>query len=189
MLTYYTATTLDGFIADPDDSLDWLLKQPQDLVERPPDETGPFGYQEFITDIGAIVMGSTTYEWAVEHLIGAAEPWPYPMPCWVMSSRTLPAVDGADLRFAAGDVVDVHRQMTDAAGGRGLWVVGGGDLAGQFADAGLLDEIVVAVAPVTLGAGRPLLPRRLDLELIESATDGPFTCARYRVVGPLASSV
>ena len=52
--------------------------------------------------------------------------------------------------------------MTRAAGDRNIWIVGGGDLAGQFADAGLLDEVIVSIAPVTLGAGAPLLPRRLD---------------------------
>src|SRR3712207_7879069 len=49
-----------------------------------------------------------------------------------------------------------------AAGDRNVWVVGGGDLAGQFADVGLLDELIVSIAPVTLGAGAPLLPRRID---------------------------
>lgn len=178
MLTYYTATTLDGFIADPDDSLDWLLTQPHD-------ESGPFGYDEFIERIGAIVMGSTSYEWVVHHLTAVNEPWPYSIPSWVMSSRSLDPFDGADLRFASGDVREVHQHMLDAADGKDLWVVGGGDLAGQFADAGLLDEIVVSVAPVTLGAGRPLLPRRLDLELLETARNSAFSCARYRVVGAL----
>lgn len=50
---------------------------------------------------------------------------------------------------------------TAAAGGKNLWVVGGGELAGDFADAGLLDELILGVAPVTLGAGAPLFPRRL----------------------------
>ena len=57
--------------------------------------------------------------------------------------------------------------MVAAAGGKDLWVVGGGDLVGQFADEGLLDEVIAYIAPVTLGAGRPLLPRRFDLELVE----------------------
>ncbi|RBY94108.1 dihydrofolate reductase [Blastococcus sp. TBT05-19] len=175
MLTYYTATTLDGFIADPDDSLDWLLRQPNEA-------SGPFGFDDFMSGVGAVVMGSTTYEWVLAHEDGK---WPYTLPSWVMTSRELPSATGADVRFASGDVRTVHAEMTAAAGGRGLWVVGGGDLAGQFAEAGLLDEVVVSVAPVTLGAGRPLLPRRLDLELVESAVNGAFVCARYRVAGPL----
>jgi dihydrofolate reductase len=53
-------------------------------------------------------------------------------------------------------------EIRDAAAGRDVWLVGGGDLVGQFADAGLLDEVRVSVAPVTLVSGRPLLPRRLE---------------------------
>jgi dihydrofolate reductase len=102
-----------------------------------------------------------------------------------MTSRDLAPRDGGDLRFASGDVRPVFQAMTAAAGGKDLWLVGGGDLAGQFAEAGLLDEVVVSVAPVTLGAGRPLLPRRLDLELVESAVNGAFVSTRYRVAGPL----
>jgi dihydrofolate reductase len=59
--------------------------------------------------------------------------------------------------------------------------MGGGDLAGQFAEAGLLDEFWVQFAPVTLGEGRPLLPRHLELELIDTARNRDFLCARYRV--------
>ncbi|WP_104524575.1 dihydrofolate reductase family protein [Blastococcus atacamensis] len=175
MLTYYTATTLDGFLADPEDSLDWLLRQPHD-------EDGPFGFDAFMAGVGAVVMGSTTYEWVLAHEGGN---WPYSLPAWVMTSRNPALVDGADIRFASGDVRPVHAAMTAAAGGRRLWLVGGGDLAGQFAEAGLLDEVVVSIAPVTLGAGRPLLPRRLDLQLVEAGVNGAFVGARYRVTGPL----
>lgn len=176
-LTYYTATSLDGFIADPDDSLDWLFRQPQD-------PKGPLSYEDFIERIGAIVMGSTTYEWVLRHDPGE---WAYTMPTWVMTSRDLPKprTEGADVRFASGDVRAVHEQMVAAAGGKDLWVVGGGGLAGQFADAGLLDEVIVGIAPVTLGAGRQILPRRLDLELVEVFQNKAFVAARYRCVGPL----
>ncbi|RBY96118.1 dihydrofolate reductase [Blastococcus sp. TF02-8] len=178
MLTYCTATTLDGFIADPDDSLDWLLRQKGG-------DSGSFDFDTFLAGVGATVMGSTTYEWVTGHLHGTVEAWPYAVPSWVMTRRSLPAVHGADIRFASGDVRPVFEAMTAAAGGKALWVVGGGDLAGQFAEAGLLDEVVVSIAPVTLGAGRPLLPRRLDLELAGTAANGAFVCARYRVAGPL----
>ena len=61
----------------------------------------------------------------------------------------------------------VHAEMAAAAGGKNVWIVGGGDLAGQFADAGLLDEVIVYIAPVTLGSGAPLLPRCVELRLEE----------------------
>ncbi|NNG97035.1 dihydrofolate reductase [Gordonia araii NBRC 100433] len=175
---YYTATTLDGFLADPDDSLDWLLRQPQD-------EDGYGSYDEFIKNIGAIVMGSTTYEWVLDHLDRSGEKWMYDMPAWVMTTRDLKPFPDADIRFAAGEIRPVYEEMVAAADGKDLWVVGGGDLVGQFADAGLLDEIFVSIAPVVLGAGRPLLPRRYDLELIDTGRNGAFVCARYRFTGVL----
>lgn len=177
--TFHTATTLDGFLADPDDSLDWLLRQEQGA-------DGEREFADFMDGVGAILMGSTTYEWVARHLDEAGGgAWPYRVPSWVMTTRELAPLPDADVRFASGDVRDVHAQMLEAAGDRHLWVVGGGDLAGQLADAGLLDEVVVSVAPVVLGAGRPLLPRRLDLELVETHRAGAFVAARYRVVGPL----
>jgi dihydrofolate reductase len=172
--TYFTATTLDGYIADEHDSLDWLFVQEQR-------DQGPLSYAEFITDIGAICMGATTYEWVRDHLARNDEKWPYDMPAFVFSHQPHEAVDGADVRFVTGDVRPVHAQMAAAAGGRDLWVVGGGDLAGQFAEAGLLDQVIVSIAPVTLGAGRPLLPRKLDLALVETLRNGDFVCARYDV--------
>ena len=71
--------------------------------------------------------------------------------------------------------------MVEAAGDRNVWVVGGGDLAGQFADHGLLDELLVMIAPVTLGAGRPLLPRRIELNVEDVARNGDFACATFTV--------
>jgi dihydrofolate reductase len=176
-LTYYTATTLDGFIADPDDSLDWLMRQDQD-------EHGPLNYDDFIKDIGAIVMGRTTYEWVLDHDPGG---WAYSMSAWVMTNRgELPLPKpGADVRFARGDVRSVYDDLVAAADGKDVWVVGGGELAGQFADAGLLDEVITYIAPVTLGAGRQVLPRRLDLRLVEATPNKAFIAARYEVVGPL----
>jgi dihydrofolate reductase len=171
--TYYTASSLEGFIADEQHSLAWLFRQDQD-------PSGPLNYDGFAARLGAVVMGSTTYGWLLRHEGGR---WPYELPAWVMTTRDLPTVDG-DVRFARGAVRAVHEEMTGAAGGKDLWVVGGGELAGQFADAGLLDEVIVYLAPVTLGAGAPLLPRKLDLRLEELAQNRAFACARYSVVGP-----
>ena len=178
---YFTATTLDGFIADPDDSLDWLLTRRQE-----PD--GPLNYGAFIAGVGAMAMGSTTYEWLLAHEFGDSDPgewtWPYEIPCWVFTHRLLAVVPGAPITFTRGDVAPVHGEMVRAAGERNLWIVGGGDLAGQFADVGLLDEIIVSIAPVTLGAGAPLLPRRIELSLEELGRNGELACARFSVVRP-----
>lgn len=153
---YYTASSLDGFIATPDHSLDWLM-QFGDV-----DETS---YPSFIRGVGALAMGSATYEWMLRHIAKpdgeGGVPWPYSQPAWVFSRRSLPRIPGVDVRFASGDVRPVHDEMRAAAQGKNVWIVGGGDLAGQFLDAGLLDEVIVQVTPVTLGSGMPLLPRRI----------------------------
>jgi dihydrofolate reductase len=79
----------------------------------------------------------------------------------------------------------VYREMVAAADGRNVWIVGGGDLAGQFHDHGLLDELHVQVGSVTLGAGKPLLPRRISqpsLELLSVRQVGTgFAELVYRV--------
>jgi dihydrofolate reductase len=131
-------------------------------------------------------MGSTTYEWILDHEFKDKDPtewkWPYDIPCWVFTHRQLPLVPDAGIEFTSADIATVHERMVDAAAGRNVWIVGGGDLAGQFADAGLLDEVLVMIAPVTLGAGAPLLPRRTELRLDELGRNGDFACARFSVV-------
>ena len=179
---YYTATTLDGFIADPEHSLSWLFSR-----KREPG--GALTYDAFVSDVGAIAMGSTTYEWILDHEFSGKDPsewrWPYDVPCWVFTHRELPVVPNAAIRFVQGEVASVHGEMEAAAAGRNVWIVGGGDLAGQFADAGLLDEVIVWIASVTLGAGAPLLPRRLEFRVEEQTWNGDFLCARLAVAGPL----
>jgi dihydrofolate reductase len=184
---FYTATCIDGFIADEANSLDWLFQVPAGDDAEGHDAR----FARFYAEVGAVAMGSTTYEWVVDHerLVERPERWREfygDTPSWVFSSRELPAIEGANMRFVSGDVVPVHAEMVEAAAGKNIWIVGGGDLAGQFADAGLLDEIQLNVAPVTLGAGAPLLPRRLlasrlSLERVER--HGQFVDATYRV-GP-----
>ena len=180
---YSTATTLDGFIADSDDSLEWLLT-------RRREEGGPLSYGEFFAAVGAMAMGATTYEWILDHEFAGKEPsewkWPYDMPCWVFTHRRPAVVPGAPIEFRGGDVAAVHAEMVRVARERNVWIVGGGDLAGQFADAGLLDEVIVSIAPVTLGAGAPLLPRRIELRLDELGRNGDFVNARFAVVPPTA---
>jgi dihydrofolate reductase len=88
----------------------------------------------------------------------------------------------ARIEFTTDDVALVHEEMARVAGGKNVWIVGGGDLAGQFADAGLLDEVIVSIAPVTLGAGAALLPRRVELRLEELGRNGDFVSARFAVV-------
>lgn len=177
---YYSAASLDGFIATEDNSLDWLFAL-GDLENS--------SYPAFIAEVGALAMGSTTYEWVLEHgdevAAQTGSRWPYTQPTWVFTTRTLPSVAGADIRFVRGDVRPVHAEMRSAAGDKNIWVVGGGELAGQFCDAGLLDELILQIGSATLGTGKPLLPRRLApprLRLVSAvhASEG-FVELRYEI--------
>ncbi|WP_341999642.1 dihydrofolate reductase family protein [Microbacterium sp. LWH7-1.2] len=181
---YYTASTLNGFLADDHDSLDWLFAAPGG-------EGGDEDFQRFLSGIGVLVQGSSTYRWVLEHedLVAHPEKWPSyygDRPTWVFTSKDQPVVPGVDIRFSAGDVRETWPQIRDAAGDRDVWIVGGGDLAGQFADAGLLDEIRVSIAPATLPSGKPLLPRSLGadrLELTAVRQAGAFAELTYTVTG------
>lgn len=174
---FYTAASLDGYLADETDSLSWLFAQGQD-----PAVTAD--YESFVSGVGALLMGRTTYEWLLANLGEGGERWPYTLPTVVATHADLAIPGGADVRFMSGDVTSMHRVLVEVAGGKDVWVVGGGDLAGQLADVGLLDELRVSLAAVTLGAGRPLLPRRLALALRETERKGAFITAVYDVLGP-----
>ncbi len=153
---YYTAASLDGFIATEDHSLEWLFSL-SDINQS--------SYPEFIEQVGAMAMGSSTYEWMLRNAdtINAqmGSPWPYTQPVWVFSHRVLSKIPHANIHYVQGDVREHHQQMIAAASDKNIWIVGGGDLAGQFYDAGLLDEIIIQVGSVTLGKGQPVFPRRV----------------------------
>jgi dihydrofolate reductase len=156
---YYCAVSLDGFIAEADDTLRWLM-QYQGSYEGPDAVPMKGTYDEFYDGVGALVSGSVTYEFVLNEV----DEWPYRgKPCFVLTSRDLPTPDGdgVDVRFAGGGVSDLYDEMSESAGDRSLWVVGGGNVASQFADEGLLDEVIATVVPVVLGTGKPLFDRRL----------------------------
>ena len=188
---YLVAASIDGFIADTDNSLEWLFEAEAQATKEAK-AAREERFRRFFTATGAMTMGAITYEWVVKHedlLTNPAQWREYygQVPCWVFTHRKLPVIPGANVSFVSGDVRPVYDQMRTAAAGRNLWVVGGGELAGQFADLGLLDEILLSVAPVTLGAGAPLLPRRLtaaQLALTECSHDGTFAFFTYALARP-----
>lgn len=163
---YYCAATLDGYIADADDGIDWLTGY-EGSFEGAADEAGPMSeggsYERFYEDVGALVSGSVTYEFILGHIESGGS-WPYAgKPYWVLSSRDLlvPDGEGVEVRIENGSVRELHPRMMESAGDRDLWIVGGGNVASQFADAGLLDELLITVVPVVLGEGKPLFDRAL----------------------------
>lgn len=178
---FHTAVTLNGFLADEDDSLHWLFAVPgADEAEN------DFG--SFLAGVGAFVMGASTYEWVLRHeeteRPGMWRETYGALPCFVATHRTLPVPEGGDVRFVQGDAARWWPDVASAAGDRVVWLVGGGELAGQVDDIGALDEIRVSVAPALLPAGKPLLPRAIGpdrLELVDARRAGQFAELAYRV--------
>lgn len=146
-IQYYVASTLDGFIADEHDDLSWLLQFGMEAFSA--------GYDRFFAEVGALVLGSTTYEWVLREGGG----WPYgSVPTWVLTHRELDVPEGADVRFASGPVEPIADAAVATAGPRNVWIIGGGPVAAQFLQAGRLDELLITYMPVALGRGRSLLP-------------------------------
>jgi dihydrofolate reductase len=165
-IQYFVASSLDGFIATPDDDLAWLL-------QFDGFEGGKESYESFMDGVGCIVMGGETFAWLMEHEPGN---WPYPSTrCYIFTRHEHAAPPGSDVTFVRGHVREFVQDFKDDAAGKNVWVVGGGNLAAQFADAGLLDELIVSVIPVVLGDGKRLLPLEgptPPLELTASRTLG-----------------
>lgn len=166
----FIASSLDGFIAGPNDELDWLSGGPE--VE---DTFGPFFVQ-----IGAMLMGRRTYD-VVSRFDGD---WPYgDTPVLVATSRPLAPKNDA-VRAVQGDISALVRQAKATAGDRDVYLDGGA-LIRSAMEAGLIDEVTVTVIPVILGEGRPLfagLAERRALELLGSRSiGGGFVELRYRV--------
>jgi dihydrofolate reductase len=167
---YYCAASLDGYIAESDDSLDWLTGYEGSFAGADSDEKQA-GYESFYEEIGALVMGSATYEWVLAHV----DQWPYAgKPAWVLSSRELAHPEGEEVgvRVVKAQVADLIDEMLSAAGDRDLWIVGGGNVASQFADGDLLDRLEVTLVPVVLGSGKPLFagPLGSSMQLLGART-------------------
>src|SRR5260370_25023415 len=129
---YFTASSLDGYIVDEAESLDWL-------TSRAVDAHGPFGYQAFAKSVGALVMGSATYEWVVSNHPGD---WMYEQPSWVATHRRQIIADGHPVQTFDGDVSELHPKLASAASGKDVRVVGRGAVAAQFCTARPTDGLV-----------------------------------------------
>lgn len=158
---YFLAQTLDGYLAESDGTLRWLTEFPDDPDAPEGAETPLDAFDDFYEGVGAVAMGSGTYEFLLEH---SPENWQYEgRPTWVFTSRELPNPYGeAEIRFVSGPVGPLHREMAEAAGDRNVYLCGGGNLASQFVAEGLLDELLVTIVPVLLGDGLPTFASRLE---------------------------
>lgn len=178
-----TATTMNGWIADEAHSLQWLFDAAGGADPDP---------DLLPKNASVLVEGSSTYEWLLREsaMLEHPERWAEfhgTRPTFVFTSRDLPVPDGADVRFVRGAVADALPKIRAAAGDGDVWLIGGGDLVGQFYDAGALDEIALSVAPVALPGGAPLLPRRIEsdrMRLTSAAVRGPFARLIYAIDPP-----
>src|SRR5207247_1109517 len=126
---YYCAASLDGYIAEADDTIEWLTKY-EGRYEGDGMEPREGGYEGFYEGVGALVSGSVTYEFVLGQPEGGGE-WPYKgKPCWILSSRDLPVPEGeaVDVRIVDAAVPDRYEEMVASAGAGDLWVLGGGNV-------------------------------------------------------------
>ena len=155
-IVYYAAMSLDGRIAGPEHDLAFL----QTLAGGPEG----YGYDEFIAGIDGLVVGASSWDFMKDY------PWTYgERPVWVLTHREdVPAVEGADMHVFSGDVDELIAEL-EAAGLKHVWVIGGGNVVGQFLAVDRVDELIVTVAPTVVGRGPAL-------------ADGEFPLRRFRLV-------
>jgi len=142
-VTYYVAISLDGFIATPDGGVDWLT---------PFQESGEdYGYADFLASVDSLLIGSSTYEFMLGH-----PPWLHPdKPSWVFTTRDLELAHES-VELTSRDPLEVLAELR-SRGLRSAWLMGGGKLASAFRDRGIISHYVIAVVPIVLGSGIPLL--------------------------------
>jgi len=141
----YIAASLDGFIATPDDGLDWLFKY--DGLDL-----GEHDYGQFLKGIRTVVMGRSTYDF----LERDDAPWPYgEQRTIVVTSRPVPAPKGPlETRSDVDALIAELRALDDGD----VWMLGGGSLQMAFLERAALDEIEIYVMPELIGGGKPLFP-------------------------------
>lgn len=162
----FIATSLDGYIARTDGSLDWL-----DVVARPGED---YGFQAFFDSVDALVMGRNTYD-----TVAPWDDWPYQgTPVTVLTHRPAEAREG--VTFLADTPEQVVARLA-RSGARRLYV-DGGEVIRQFLAAGLIDDLTLSLIPILLGDGIPLFgPERAQRALVlEDARSWPSGLCRLR---------
>ena len=174
----YIATSLDGFIAGPDDDLSWLAG-PGAANPGGESDPGALAYEAFIADIGALLMGRGTFD-----VVHGMEWWGYgELPVLVATRRELPEDARSTVRAVSGSIQEMVAEAKAAAGAKDVYI-DGGNVIRQTAEADLIDDVTITIAPIALGAGRPLfagMARRYPLEILAHHTyDGGMVQIRAR---------
>jgi len=146
----FIATSLDGYIATEDESLDWLFE-----VEG----EGDNGYSEFFHRVDTVLMGRKTYDWVVKNTNGD---FPYKdEKCYVFTRS--PLENNENVQFVNEDVVSFTKELKKNDG-KNIWLVGGGELIHSFLQEKLVDELIITVAPTLIGKGIPLF-KKSDVQI------------------------
>ena len=157
----YIASSLDGFIAGPDDDLSWLTG-PDAANPGGPTDPDALTFEAFIADVGAVLMGRGTYD-----VVRGMTWWGYgERPVLVATRRELGEARET-VRAVSGPIEALVAEARRAAGDKDVYL-DGGDLIRQAVAADLVDDLTVTLAPVALGSGHPLfagLARRYPLEI------------------------
>lgn len=163
----YIATSLDGYIASSDGSIDWLVKYDSSIS----------GYDEFISTVDTVVMGYTTYRQLSEEL--SVGEWPYEgLEVYVVSSRD--HENRKEVTFVKDPIKLVEELKRKD--GKTIWIVGGAKLAHRLFEKGLIDELVLTIVPESIGRGIPLFPKTpMTLQTIQTKHYGPFVEITYAI--------
>ena len=145
----YIATSLDGYIADSDGSLDWLTPKYDELLG----EDNRRRYAAFMSRVGTTVMGRATYDWVAAH--GMASPYPDKRTIVVTSTPLLRAPAEIETWQQGIDPLIARLRALDDGD---VWMVGGGRLQMAFLERRALDEIEIYIIPELIGGGTPLFP-------------------------------
>lgn len=163
----YCAVSLDGFLAGPDGDISWLPDGDPSAVEG----SGGVGFWDFISEIGAILMGRNTYDFLAGY---GGEEWFYgDRPLLVPTHRPLEPIHET-VRAVSGEITELIAQGKAAAGAKDLYI-DGGNVIRQALDAGLVDDLILTVIPTAIGNGIPLfagIAQRHAFECVSHATHG-----------------
>ena len=141
----YIATSLDGYVAGPNDEVEWLNRY----------HNVDFGLKEFLSRIGAIIIGRRSYDMGVEQKWFSQ--YDYGVPIFVVShDQPISINKDAEFIFVTKGIEAAHIQAKSKAGNKNIWIFGAANIAQQFLKLGLIDEISIGITPTLLGSGKRL---------------------------------
>jgi dihydrofolate reductase len=156
----YIATSLDGYVAGPNDEVEWLNRY----------NNVDFGLKEFLSRVGAIIMGRRSYDMGVEQKWFSR--FNYGVPIFIVSHEQPVSINkDAEFIFVTEGIEAAHRQAKSKAGDKNVWIFGGANIAQQYLKLGLIDEISIGITPTLLGSGKRLfdnISKYTELTLIKT---------------------